>query len=253
MPESIRVVDRAFDILEALSGSRDPLSLADISKATGLSKSTAHRILASLVARQYVEHDENGGYRLGYKLIEIASSRINSLELLAEAKPCLSRMLWDLNLTTHMGVLEGADVVYMEEMDVYPHTRLYTQVGYRSPAFCSSMGKCLLSCLSGDELSRVLDCCDFKRYTPYTICSRQELIEQLRRVRAQGWAMDNEEYQLGHRCIGAPVFDYRGEAVAAISASGTVSELTDDRIDMVAAEVMSAARHLSRRMGYQAA
>ena len=118
MPESIRVVDRAFDILEALSGSRDPLSLADISKATGLSKSTAHRILASLVARQYVEHDENGGYRLGYKLIEIASSRINSLELLAEAKPCLSRMLWDLNLTTHMGVLEGADVVYMEKMDV---------------------------------------------------------------------------------------------------------------------------------------
>ena len=148
MPESIRVVDRAFDILEALSGSRDPLSLADISKATGLSKSTAHRILASLVARQYVEHDENGGYRLGYKLIEIASSRINSLELLAEAKPCLSRMLWDLNLTTHMGVLEGADVVYMEKMDVYPHTRLYTQVGYRSPAFCSSMGKCLLSSCS---------------------------------------------------------------------------------------------------------
>ena len=115
------------------------------------------------------------------------------------------------------------------------------------------MGKCLLSCLSGDELSRVLDCCDFKRYTPYTICSRQDLIEQLRKVRTQGWAMDNEEYQLGHRCIGAPVFDYRGEAVAAISASGTVAELTDDRIDMVAAEVMSAARHLSRRMGYQAA
>jgi DNA-binding IclR family transcriptional regulator len=242
MVESIRVVDRAFDVLEALSDSREPLSLADISKTTGLSKSTAHRILSSMASRQYVERDEEGGYRLGYKFIEIASSRINSLELLTEAKPCLSRMLWDLSLTTHMGVLEGTDVVYMEKMDVY-----------RSPAFCSSMGKCLLSCLSGDELSRILDCCDFKRYTPYTICSREDLVEHLRKVRAQGWAMDNEEYQLGHRCVGAPVFDYRGEAVAAISASGTVSELTDDRIDMVAAEVMSAARHLSRRMGYQAA
>lgn len=253
MTENIRVVDRVFDILEALSSSRKPMSLAEVSKATGLSKSTTYRILTSMVDRRYVERDEDGGYNLGYKFIETASSRINSLELLTEAKPCLSRMLWDLNLTTHMGVLEGADVVYMEKMDVYPHTRLYTQVGYRSPAFCSSMGKCLLSCLSGDELARVLDCCDFKRYTPYTICSREDLVEHLRKVRVQGWAMDNEEYQLGHRCIGAPVFDYRGEAVAAISASGTVTELTDDRIDMVAGEVMSAARHLSRRMGYKAA
>lgn len=253
MPESIRVLDRAFDIIEALSASRDPLSLADISKKTGLSKSTAHRILASMVERRYIEHDEDGRYHIGYKFIETASSRINSLELLSEAKPCLSRMLWDLNLMTHMGVLEGADVVYVEKMDVYPHTRLYTQVGYRSPAFCSSMGKCLLSSLSGDELARVLDCCDFRRYTPYTICSKTELIEHLRQVRAQGWAMDNEEYQLGHRCIGAPVFDYRGEAVAAISASGTLAELADDRVEMVVAEVVSAARHLSRRMGYQAA
>ncbi|MGI6755228.1 MAG: IclR family transcriptional regulator [Atopobiaceae bacterium] len=182
MPESIRVLDRASDIIEALSCSRNALSLADIANKTGLSKSTAHRILASMVSRQYVEHSEDGGYRLGYKFIEIASSRINSLELLAEAKPCLSRMLWDLDLTTHMGVLEGADVVYVEKMDLYPHTRVHAQVGYRSPAFCSSIGKCLLSCLSGDELAHILDCCDFKRYTPHTICQRQELVEHLREV-----------------------------------------------------------------------
>ena len=253
MTENIRVVDRVFDILEALSSSRKPMSLAEVSKATGLSKSTTYRILTSMVDRRYVERDEDGGYNLGYKFIETASSRINSLELLTEAKPCLSRMLWDLNLTTHLGVLEGAEVVYMEKMDVYPNTRLYTQVGYRSPAFCSSMGKCLLSCLSGEELSHVLDYCDFHRYTPNTICDRDEFVRHLRRVRADGWAMDDEEYQLGHRCIGAPVFDYRGTAVAAISASGTVTELADAKVDMVATEVMSAARHLSRRMGYRAA
>ena len=253
MTENIRVVDRVFDILEALSSSRKPMSLAEVSKTTGLSKSTTYRILTSMVDRRYVERDEDGGYNLGYKFIETASSRINSLELLTEAKPCLSRMLWDLNLTTHLGVLEGAEVVYMEKMDVYPNTRLYTQVGYRSPAFCSSMGKCLLSCLSGEELSHVLDYCDFHRYTPNTICDRDELVSHLRRVRGNGWAMDDEEYQLGHRCVGAPVFDYRGTAVAAISASGTVTELADAKVDMVATEVMSAARHLSRRMGYQVA
>ena len=98
-------------------------------------------------------------------------------------------MLWDLNLTTHLGVLEGPNVVYMEKMDVYPNTRLYTQVGYRSPAYCSSMGKCLLACLSGEELDRTLSCCDFHRYTPNTIVDKDELKRQLKEVRVAGWAM----------------------------------------------------------------
>lgn len=250
MAESVRVVDRVFDIIEVLAADKHGLTLSQIALDTGMSKSTVHRLLTTMQERRYVERSEDGTYTLGYKFIETASNHINSLELLTEAKPFLSRMLWDLNLTTHLGVLEGPDVVYMEKMDVYPNTRLYTQVGYRSPAYCSSMGKCLMACLSGEELDQTLDCCDFVRHTPHTICDRDQLKAQLRQVRQQGWAMDDEEYQLGHRCIGAPVFDYRGAAIAAVSASGPITQLTDERIPTVAREVRSVARRLSLRMGY---
>ena len=124
-----------------------------------------------------------------------------------------------LDLTTHLGILDGPYVVYVERIAIFPRTRLYTQVGYRSPAYCSSMGKCLLAALSGDHLKEILDQCTFEPFTANTCRSKKEFRQLLRQVRQQGWAMDNEEYTPGHRCIGAPVFDYHGDAVAAISAS----------------------------------
>ncbi len=250
MEEQVRVVDRVFDILEQLSASSSPLSLTEIANATGMSKSTVHRLISSMCSRQYVEKHADNTYSIGYKMIETVSTHINNLELLTEAKPFLSEIMRELDLTTHLGILDGCDVVYVEKMDVYPGTRLYTQVGYRSPAYCSSMGKCLLSCLSGDELDEVLYLCDFKKYTPNTITDVREFRRHLKTVRRQGWAMDNEEYQIGHRCIGAPVFDYRGSAIAAISASGEVSQLSDERLDLVVEEVKRAAKDLSRNMGY---
>lgn len=246
----VRVVDRVFDIIEQLAASNIPMSLSDVSKATGMSKSTVHRLLASMCARHYVEKNEDNTYSIGYKLMETVSLHINSLELLTEAKPFLSNLLRDLHLTAHMGVLDGCDVIYLEKLDIYPNTMLYTQVGFRSPAYCSSMGKCLLSCLSGDELEEALYGCTFKKYTPNTITNIREFKKYLRDVRRQGWAMDDEEYQLGHRCIGAPVYDYRGTPVAAISASGSVRQLPDDILDSVIQEVKQAAADLSRKMGY---
>lgn len=250
MEEKVRVVDRVFDILEQLSASSSSMGLTEIAHATGMSKSTVHRLISSMCARQYVEKSSDNTYSIGYKLIETVSLHINNLELMTEAKPFLSDIMRDLDLTSHLGILDGCDVVYLEKMDIYPNTRLYTQVGYRSPAYCSSMGKCLLACLSGDELDDALYLCDFKKYTQNTITDIREFKRYLKVVRRQGWAMDNEEYQLGHRCVGAPIFDYRGSPVAAISASGSVAQLSDKKLEMVIQEVKRAAMNLSRRMGY---
>lgn len=250
MEDSVRVVDRVFDILEVLSASKSSMSLSEIAKATEMSKSTVHRLLSSMCSRQYIEKNPDSTYSIGYKMVETVSMHINNLELLTEAKPYLSDLIRDLDLTAHLGILEGCDVIYLEKMDVYPNKRLYTQVGYRSPAYCSSIGKCLLSCLSGEELEDALYLCDFKKYTPNTITEIKEFKKILKVVRRQGWAMDNEEYQLGHRCVGAPIFDYRGSPVAALSASGSTLQLSDERLDMVIKEVKQAAANLSRRMGY---
>lgn len=250
MEENVRVVDRVFDIIEQLAASPSAMSLSEIAKKTEMSKSTVHRLLSSMCARHYVEKNTDNTYSIGYKLLETVSLHINNLELLTEAKPFLSELMRDLHLTAHMGILDGCDVVYLEKMDIYPSTRLYTQVGFRSPAYCSSMGKCLLSCLSGDDLEEALYGCDFKRYTPNTITDIREFKRYLRIVRRQGWAMDNEEYHLGHRCVGAPVYDYRGTPVAAISASGSMTQLSDRNLEAVIQEVKNAAASLSRKMGY---
>ena len=163
MEENVRVADRIFDILETLAASSSPMALSEIAKATGMSKSTVHRLLGSMCARRYVEKNGEGLYSIGYKLIETVSFHINQLELLTEAKPFLGNIMRDLDLTAHLGILDGCDVIYLEKMDIYPNTRLYTQVGYRSPAFCSSIGKCLLACLSGDELEDTLYHCEIGR------------------------------------------------------------------------------------------
>lgn len=250
MEDNVRVVDRVFDILEQLSRASAPMSLTQIAANTGMSKSTVHRLISSMCARQYVEKKSDNTYSIGYKLIETVSLHINNLELLTEAKPFLSDIMRDLDLTAHLGILDGCEVVYLEKMDTHPNTRFYTQVGCHSPAYCSSIGKCLLACLSGDELEEILYQYDFKEYTKNTLTNIHELKRYLRVVRKQGWAMDNEEYQIGHRCIGAPVFDYRGLPVAAISASGSTSQLSDDKLEHVIQTVKQAAYNISRRMGY---
>ncbi len=250
MAENVRVVDRVFDILEQLSQAGSPQSLQEIADATGISKTTVYRLLGSMCDRQYVEKRPDGRYTIGYKMIEVVSTHINGLELLTESRPYLNQVVRDLELTSHMGILDGNDVVYIEKMDLYPNTRLYTQVGYRSPAYCSSMGKCLLACLSGEELDEYIHNCRFEKYTANTITDPREFRRMLRVIRQQGWAMDNEEYQVGHRCVGAPIFDYRGSAVAAISASGSSNILTEDRLSSVIQEVKGIAAAISRRMGY---
>jgi len=250
MQDNVRVIDRVFDIIELLSQAQTPMSLTQIVSASGISKTTAFRLLQSMNNRHYVEKDKDNCYSIGLKLIESVSYHINGLELQTESKPILAELRRKLNLTTHLGVLDSHEVIYIEKIDIYPMTRLYTQVGYRSPAYCSSMGKCLLACLSGSELEQAMYACKFERFTDNTITNFTDFKKCLKQVREQGYAMDNQEYMIGHRCIGAPVFDYRGDAIASISASGTTAEITDEKIPQIIDEVKSSALRLSRKMAY---
>lgn len=250
MEDNVRVIDRAFDILEALAVNGSSMGLSEICRATGISKSTVYRLISTMHNRHYVEKNPDNTYSIGYKLIETVSLHINHLDLLTEARPCLNDIMHNLGLTAHLGILDGCDVIYLEKTDLYATNKQYTEIGYRSPAYCSSIGKCLLACLSREELEEVMQDCTFERYTPNTITDFSEFKRYLKVVRHQGWAMDNQEYQLGHRCIGAPVYDYRGTAIAAISASGSALQIPDERIESVEKYVIKTAETLSRRLGY---
>jgi len=204
-----------------------------------------------MYARGYVDKNEQDGtYSMGIKLVEVVSTHINNLELQTEARPILNDLHDSLGLIVHLGILDRHEVVYVEKMDIAPNLRRYAQIGLRVPAQCSSLGKCLLACLSGEELAAALRECRFEAYTKNTITEMDGLRKHLREVRQQGWAIDDEEYMSGHRCVGAPVFDYRGETIAAVSASGPVSLLTDERIAEVVSKVQQAASLISRKLCY---
>lgn len=251
MDDSVQVIDRAFTIIEYLSQAEGPKGPTDIASATGIHKSTVHRLLASMSRGGYIEKTAAGTYHIGVKLVEIVSSHINNLELQTEARPLLHELQSELGLVVHLGILDGSDVVYVEKMDINRNLRVYAQIGMRVPAFCSSLGKVLLSRLSGDELDYLFYRHKLERYTPNTITSLSKLKEHLREARRLGWAKDNEEYIIGNRCVAAPIFDYRGEIIAAVSASGPVSLLTDERVPSIAEKVKKTAAQISTRLCYR--
>ncbi len=251
MAEHVQVIDRVFDILEYLSLTQGQKGPTEIAEAVGLSKSTVHRLLSSMHARGYVDKNEDDGtYCIGVKLVEIVSTHINNLELQTEARPILNELNDTLGLTVHLGILDRHEVVYVEKMDTAPNLRRYAQIGLRVPAQGSALGICLLASMSGEEQEFAMANCRFESYTENTITDMKHLREHLREVRQQGWAMDNEEYLTGHRCVGAPVYDYRGETIAAVSASGPTSNLTDERVPDVVQHVQQAASIISEKLCY---
>lgn len=253
MNDSIRSVDRALDIIEVLSESGTKLGPTKLAELTGMDKSTVYRLLTTLKSRGYVDKNKaSGTYSLGPTPVTLVSRYLGSLELQIEARPFLSELSTDFGLTTHLGLLDGNEVIYVEKLDYVPTPQLYCQIGNRAPAYCSSLGKCLLSCLSGEELIETMAGCDFKQYTEKTIPNVRILREHLRKVRAEGWAIDDEEWHLGNICIGAPVYDYRGVIIAAVSASGSKSMIPDSRIPTVIKAVKNTAKGISNRMGYRA-
>lgn len=252
MSDAVQVVDRVLDILEYLSEEQQPRGPTEVANATGLNKTTVYRLLSSLQQRGYIEkNDTQGTYRIGVKLVEVASNHINNLELQTEARPYLHEMQSELGLIVHLGILDKHEVVYVEKMDINPNLRKYAQIGARVPAQCSSLGKCMLAGLSSDELAHSMRRCKFPRYTERTITSIRELKTYLQKVRKQGWAVDNEEYSPGQRCVGAPIYDYRGDIIAAISASGPTNLLTDERIPETVKCVTKTAAEISRKLCYR--
>lgn len=248
--DSIQSIDRALDIIEVLSAESSGLGVTEIASRIHLPKSTTSRIISTLAARGYLSRNAVGNYQIGLKLISAVSCYINSLELQTEARPYVAKITGELGLTCHLGMLDGSEVVYIEKMDVFSNVRLYSQIGIHVPSYSCSLGKCLLSNYSAADVRRLMTGVRFERFTDRTIGSVEELIADLDRVRKRGWAIDDEESEIGHRCLGTPIYDYRGDIIAAISASGPTGIFTKDRIEPVAAYMKAQAMEISRSMGY---
>jgi DNA-binding IclR family transcriptional regulator len=249
---SIQVLDRAACILECFSLERPELRLAEITAATSLHKSTAYRLLEVMRRHHFVLLDETtGGYRIGIRLFELGAVAMAGCGFDKYARPALEELASTTGETAHLGVLHELEIVHLAKVESTFALRIATPVGGRHPAYCTSVGKAILAHLPAEAVAAYLGETELKPFTPKTIISAAVLKAQLRRVAEQGYAVDDEEAHNGVRGVAAPVQDYSGAVVAAITITGPTSRITRSRLPALAEEVMKAAENISSRLGYR--
>lgn len=248
----IQSVFRALKILEYVAEHGNAVGLTDISKGMELSKSTTHGLVATLEKYGYMEQNEiTGKYSLGLKTFELGQSYVSGLDLREIALPELKVLSEKYQETAHLAILSGDDVVYIDKVDGSRSIGIRSRVGGRNPAYCTGVGKALLSGLSDQRIETMYSDKQMTRYTPNTIVELKELLAQVGKVRQQGYAMDMEEIEMGLRCIAAPIKDGNGNVIAAVSLSGPASRITDAKIQLLIKDVREVAGHISLRLGYR--
>lgn len=249
---SIQVLDRGLDLIELLATSSSGMTIAELSSASGLPKSTVHRILSTYVERHYVEQNEDTRvYVLGYKVIEIASLFLNKIVLKTEAEPIMRELAATYGCTSYLGVLEQNEVMYLERVERVNSLRLYTQIGKREPVYCTALGKVLAASLPEDEFQRLARHLSFIPLTPSSVRNYEQFMKEVSFARENGYAVDREEHTVGSCCVAVPIYDYTRNVMAALSISGP-GLLTKYDEQTLAAHLQEAGMELSRRVGYTA-
>ena len=246
----IQAIERAVAILNAFSVEEPELGVTDLADRLDLHKSTVHRFLVNLEAAGLVERDRHTArYRLGLRIFELGGLVLQRMNLWDEALPFLEGLVRESGETGHLAVLDGGEAVYVEKVEARRALRIPSAIGRGYPAHATSLGKVLLANADSDAVDGIIAERGLRRYAPRTICDPVRLRDELGRIRDQGYAVDDEEYEEGLRCIGAPIVGHTGSVVAAIGIGGPVTRVTPERVDDLAALVMNAAANLSRRMG----
>lgn len=248
----VQVLDRSFAILAALAASQSPLAATDIASRLKLNKSTIHRLLAVLDRHRYVERDsETGRYRLGLKLVELGSIAVARLDVHRLARPFIERLVQETGETAHLGILRQMEVVSLVNAEGHHSVRTPSTVGRRSPVHCTSQGKVLLAFQPPSAVDDLLRSYRFTAHTPNTIRSLTRFRAELAKVRNYGFALDDEEFEAGLRCVAAPVRDHRGEVNAAISIAGPTFRVTAQRMPELIRTVVNTAADLSAALGFR--
>ncbi|MBO9127718.1 MULTISPECIES: IclR family transcriptional regulator [unclassified Rhizobium] len=229
-------------VLDSFSRSKTTMTVAELAEATDLPKTTIHRIVASL--REVGLLDQDGrrqGYRLGLKMFQYGSSVLASLDTPTRAHPHMAQLQQLTGEIIHFHMFDGSQMVCIEREETGSSSLTTLQ---SAPTYCTSVGKAYLA-YQDEELVRKLAAEGLKARTPHTITTLPSLLEDLERTRARGYAIDNEEIELGVRCVGAPVRNSAGRVFAAVSVSGPVERMPDSRVSGLAPVVIRTANDIS--------
>jgi DNA-binding IclR family transcriptional regulator len=215
----VKSADRVMAVLD-LVAERGRMSFTEIMELLALPKSSAHSLLRTMQRRHYLDFDEaSKTYRIGTRVWELAQAAHEIEDLRTLLKPLMDGLRDATEETVQLAILDGTEAVYLE-LSESPHpVKLTSRAGARLPAHSSAIGKSLLSTLDPDEARRRLSGTELTQFTAHTMSTVAGLMDELERVRHQGYSVDDEEFAIGLRCIAMPVHDRAGEPVAAMSVS----------------------------------
>jgi DNA-binding IclR family transcriptional regulator len=250
VPSTSSSVVRAFDLLELIAAVEPRgATLAEIDAQVPMAKSSTLRYLTTLVELDAVRREPDGRFRLGLKMVELAGGLLENDDLRSVAEPVLHELAEVSGETVHLGVRSGAEVVYIAKVESRHSVRLVSRIGARTPVHCSAMGKALLAALDPSDREPLLS--PLPRRTPHTITTAAEMRDELEAIRSSGFSLDDEENELGVRCVGAAVLGTGGEPLGAISVSGPAARLDRERAAELGTSVIETAAEITRQLGFR--
>jgi len=197
-----------------------------------------------------VERTTNGKFRLGLRLFDFGNRAIEQYDLRDRAQPHLRRLVAETEETAHLCIMEAARVIYIDKIEPARSVRMITRVGASNPVHCTSVGKAILAFLPEDRAAEVVRRTRFERFTHRTIATAEALRAEMEKTRRRGYAVDDEEFEEGLRCIAVPLLDAQRLPVAAVSISGPSFRVTAQKLPSIANHLLQCVRGISADMGY---
>ncbi|HVY57744.1 MAG TPA: IclR family transcriptional regulator [Xanthobacteraceae bacterium] len=245
-------VATAFHLLKAFSEEEVEIGISALAKRLGVAKSTVHRLAVTLVSEGMLERNpETGRYRLGIALFRLGALVRQRMDVSNEARPYLFDLREKTNESVHLAVLDGTEIMYVYNMESTHAIRMRSDIGVRKPAYCTAEGQAILAFRPPEVIEQILRK-GLPARTPQTITDPAELRKALDLVRQRGCAVEDEESEIGMRCIAAPVRNDAGEVVAAVGVAGPVSRLSKKALTSFIPHLIETAASISARLGHRA-
>ena len=246
-----KILEKGLKLLEELAESAEGLTAVELAERIGVHKTSTYRYINSLLDMGYIQSDGDGSYHLGNKILELGSQLLRRMPLRETAHPFLVKLSADTKKTVHLCVLDGHDVVYIDKVETQKSLPILSRIGSRAPAYCTGVGKMLLSGIPTDQLVSLLREFPLTKRTPTTITDPIQLLEEIKTTTERGYAIDNGEHEEGIKCLAAPIRGYGGDVVGAISLTGLKREFDSPKESkkMITA-VTRTAMEISRARGY---
>ena len=246
---AVQALDRGLSLLEILA-EEDGLTLSELSRRSGVSASTVHRILLTLEVRAYVQHDmERGLWLVGVGAFKTGSAFLRNRRIASMGRAMMHALMESSGETVNLGIEDNGEVVFISQVESHDTLRAFFRAGSRGAMHASGVGKALLAEFPEHRVRQICALRRLERFTEHTITDLGRFLRELAEGRRRGWALDDEERTLGMRCVAAPIFNEHAEAIAGVSVSGPAVRVTARKLDDYGPMVRRAADEITLSIG----